>query len=74
LLGLGTPTEQPLWWESGGWALRAGVGLRCAEGRERAFLIPICATVAGPTTLEVGRWDGTLLGGDFTGEFTAAQR
>lgn len=32
------------------------------------------ATVAGPTELAPGRWDGTLLGGDFSGEFTARQR
>jgi hypothetical protein len=32
------------------------------------------ATVTSSTQLDDGRWDGTLLGGDFTGEFTAVQR
>ncbi len=32
------------------------------------------ATIAGPSNLNDGRWEGTLLGGDFTGEWTAVKR
>ena len=32
------------------------------------------ATIDGPSELDDGRWDGTLCGGDFTGEFTATKR
>lgn len=32
------------------------------------------ATITSPSQLSDGRWDGTLLGGDFTGEFTARKR
>jgi hypothetical protein len=32
------------------------------------------ATIASPTQLSDGRWDGSLLGGDFSGEFTAEKR
>ena len=32
------------------------------------------ATIASPRELEDGRWDGTLIGRDFTGDWTAARR
>jgi hypothetical protein len=42
--------------------------------RDDAMSLGGWATISGPDSLTEGRWEGTLLGGDFTGDWTAARR
>ena len=42
--------------------------------RDDALTLGGRATINGPARLDDGRWEGTLLGGDFTGDWTATRR